>query len=312
MTRARHLLVGWCALSLVSACHGDRPAQSRDATPAPPAATTVPDAPAPGDTVQPTVPDSLPILLFAAAPNYLDPIAVIDGRGVWSRPPAGEEGDSDVTAFASRWYDGHQRYRLLSTGVLVGHIIALGLEISGCVGLGGAARLDSGTSLPDSAGIATNSREFAIAGVRRQEGTAAERQMLFELALAKVPDSVSAVARRLTTYNVVALDLPGLPRPMLLGLLRSDTVEGRPYFAAQMFVIAELGATGYRLTLSEFVLTQEDQGPLRELFDVIDSNRDGRPELVVVNNYYESIDYSILSRGPDGWSVTYRGGGGGC
>ncbi len=49
------------------------------------------------------------------------------------------------------------------------------------------------------------------------------------------------------------------------------------------------------------------------VFDTIDLDEDGTDEVIARTEYYESHDYVILKRSPNGkWKIVYQGGAAGC
>jgi hypothetical protein len=50
----------------------------------------------------------------------------------------------------------------------------------------------------------------------------------------------------------------------------------------------------------------------RELIDIINTDGDDFPELVLYCKYYESWDYKIVKKIGNEWKIIFSGGGGGC
>jgi hypothetical protein len=145
-----------------------------------------------------------------------------------------------------------------------------------------------------------------------REATAQERRTLDRLAAALfAAHGIDVAARPEADSSFATLLFHRNARPVLVGsyALRSADEVMRQ---ASAFIIAEDTQDGYRPAFVAFHEGRNPEFARSELLDALDLDGDSAPELVLQNAYWESWDFSILTRDEHGWTQVYRGAGAGC
>lgn len=103
----------------------------------------------------------------------------------------------------------------------------------------------------------------------------------------------------------------GVEAPVLVGTYNVTMEDGENQHLYNQLLLAEAHGGGpYQ---PAYVWHQRDDGDngVRSFVDAADLDGDGVPELVMRAAYAESVGYTVLKRGADGWTEIYQGGGGG-
>ncbi len=243
------------------------------------------------------------------ADAYVEPIAFVHESGYVDPTLDGDE--NAMAAFDAQWFPAGRRYGVLSRGAQAGTATVVEPMEQGCGGLGARVTV---------AGLRPNvQRALAGRGLPAQNGapwlrdaTAQERRTLDRMAAALFAAHGIDVAERTDADTSVATVIfHRNARPVLVGsyALATEDVVMRQ---ASAFIIAEEGQNGYRPAFVRFHEGRNPELSRSELLDALDLDGDSSPELVLQNAYWESWDYSILTRDEDGWIEPYRGGGAGC
>lgn len=243
------------------------------------------------------------------ADAFIEPVAFVHENGY--EDPVFDMDENAWAAFDAQWFPAGRRYGVLSRGMQAGTATVVEPMEQGCGGLGarvtvaglrpGVQRALAGQGLP-----AQNGAPWM------REPTRDERRTLDRMAAALFAAHGTDVAGRTEADTSVATVLfHRNARPVLVGsyALKTDDVVMRQ---AAAFIIAEEGQDGYRPAYARFHEGRVPDFLRSELLDALDLDGDGMPELVLQNAYWESWDYSILTRDEHGWMESYRGGGGGC
>ena len=238
----------------------------------------------------------------------LEPISLVHQEGY--DDPMGMH-EEEAGAFDAKWFPAGRRYPVLSRGQSAGTVTIVRPEEPACGGLGAVGRLAPGR--------AGNWRGLAGQGLPEQRGapwlreaTAQERRTLDRMAAALfAAHGIDVAARPEGDTSVATVLFHRNARPVLVGTytLSSDDEVMRE---ASAFIIAEEGQDGYRPAFVSFHEGRIPDRQSRDLLDAADLDGDSFPELVLQNLYWESWDFSILTRDEHGWVEAYNGGGAGC
>jgi hypothetical protein len=254
------------------------------------------------------------ILLAASAWDEggygLEPVALLTRDGL--RDPWEVEEDS---TFNARYYAPGARYAIRIAGVPMGEAIVVQAVEPACSERMATAEV-SLTAAVDARweGLASDAFGAAPDAPLLRAATPAEKLVLSTLA-----DSIQAARgasadhrRTAVLERLFAVTVPGAPEPVLVGSSRiSFEKDGSEHVQAVM-VVAERREGADRPAYVFHADETEGDMLSRELLDAADVDGDGVPELVARNMYYEGWTYTILRRGPGGWTEIYQGGGGGC
>lgn len=241
----------------------------------------------------------------------LVPVAVLGERG-YDALPSRSAGDGSMTAFASRWFAAGRRYAVLFGGERAGTATVVQWLREPCGNANAEATIAlTGSRRPPTGALAGEGLPEQPGAPWVRESRVEERQVLDSLAAAMFAAHGVEGARRTRTVTTATVLFDGIARPVLVGTYTLAVEHTLPR-KASAFIIAEEGQDGYRPAFTDF---QEGLAPdhrqLR-LIDAADLDGDGLPELVLENQYWQWVEYSILTRGGDGWTPAYRGGRIGC
>lgn len=242
--------------------------------------------------------------------GLLVPVAVLGERGFDPLPARG--GDGTLTEFTSRWLPAGRRYEILHHGERAGTATVVQWIRDPCSNPNAAATLAlTGTRRPPLRALAGEGLPEQRGAPWVRESHPEERQVLDRLAAAMFAAHGVEGAGRTSTVSTATVLFGGTARPVLVGTytLRVEHPGGRK---ASAFIVAEEGQDGYRPALTDF---QEGLAPDHRqltLIDAVDVDGDGLPEMVLENHYWQWSEYSILSRGEEGWITMHRGGRAGC
>lgn len=294
---------------IIAACGGDggdapaADAQSKQATATP--AETAKAAPVQHDGI-----------LFVIRPYDgsgfgLDPIALVtrgELRNVWD-----VESDS---VFAARYYAPGTRYAVRVAGAAAGEASVLGMMEPQCQERFARADVRLTRTLPVGwEGLASDAFGVAAAQPIVRPLTAEEQGWLAALADSihashRIPDAARAAGEG---ERLFAVTVRGVEAPVLVGTFNVNLVDGEESHALynQLLVAEARGGGPYQ---PAYVFHERDDGEIgvRSFVDAADLDGDGVPELVMRAAYDESLGYTVLKRGADGWTEIYQGGGGGC
>jgi hypothetical protein len=249
----------------------------------------------------------------------IEPITMVTKKpgpcaGCWKLSFADPTQDEGMTAddFVARYYRHGLKYRALSGGADVGTATVDEEANLGCESM--AASLSP--PLPGYWGIAVGSLHVPPRKVVRHEATAEEKKALLALArdAFRQKGVPPALLEKMEKSEVFATDLNQDGKWDLIG---SFEAKGKEFSSTRRLFLIALAddAGGYR---TEYVWyfrqnASENSTATMEFFDTIDLDEDGTDEVIATNEYYESHDYVILKRSPNGkWKIVYQGGAAGC
>lgn len=249
----------------------------------------------------------------------IEPITMVTKKpgpcaGCWKLSFADPTQDEGMTEdeFTARYYRHGLKYRALAGGADVGTAIVDQEANLGCESL--AASLSP--PLPDYFGLAVGSLHVSPRKLVRHEATAEEKKAL--LALARVAfrqkGAPPALLETMEKSDAISTDLNQDGKRDLVG---SFEAKGKEHSSTRRLFLIALAddAGGYR---AEYVWyfrqnASENSTATMNVFDTIDLDEDGTDEVIARTEYYESHDYVILKRSPNGkWKIVYRGGAAGC
>jgi hypothetical protein len=253
----------------------------------------------------------------------IEPVAMVTKKpgpcaGCWkltfAKPPI-EEGSE----FAARYYHPGRTYRVLASGVEIGTAKVDKETDLGCVSLAASVTVTPPRSKRDwnrLRVLAVGSLHVAPRKPVRRYLTAPEEKAIWRLAEHElrargVPASLFA---DMEGGNFISADLDHDGRRDLIGSFEARDAKTSATY--ELFLIALGDDTGgYR---TEYVwyyppTANENRAESVTLVDTIDLDEDGTDEVIASKSFYESNEYEILKRGPNGkWTIVYRGGGSGC
>ena len=203
-------------------------------------------------------------------------------------------------------------------GALIDHALVVAPDTEGCTEPRSAsARLELGQTLPaDRPALAADSGRLRAHPYPLRSATAAEESVFVSLTRHALVDSGVAVAtaRRLRSQWTYAIVIPNQRGPVLVGSATVDsTASDGTAWALNAFTIAEGRDRRYEPKLVWHHEGEEADIIALRFLNVVDIDADSVPEIVAESKYYESWAYWLYKRqGSLGWSLLYRGGGGGC
>lgn len=240
----------------------------------------------------------------------LDPIALVTRgglRNVWD-----VESDS---VFAARYYAPGTRYAVRVAGAAAGEASVLGMVEPACQERFARADVRLTRTLPAGwEGLAADAFGSAAAKPIVRALTAQEQRELATLADSihashRIPSAARAAGEG---ERLFAVTVQGVEAPVLVGTYNVRVEDGENQHLYNQLLVAEARGGGpYR---AAYVFHERDDGEVgvRSFVDAADLDGDGVPELVMRAAYNESLGYTVLKRGTDGWTEIYQGGGGGC
>lgn len=279
----------------------------------PPAAAPVPASPPVPAAPPVPQPPRKGILLSIYPSEYgraaLDAIAIVTPEGL-SDP----EEIEDAAAFKRRYFPVAARFPIRVAGVPIGeaHVVAeLGPS---CLERQGQAELRL-TADPGErwGGLASDVFGAPATQPLLRPVTSAERAVLAAFAdsihtARGVPREERREPRRAGLH---AVTVAGSEGPLLAGSFTFFAPADKPRWDYSAMVIAERHGGRYHPVLV-FYAREEPGWGTRVLYDAVDVDGDGGLELITRVANRGGWYYTILKRGPAGWTEIYRGGGARC
>lgn len=257
----------------------------------------------------------------AGAGAQVEPVAVVNHRGVFEEPiSGGADGDAN-SAFFEGYYKSGAKYRLIFGGAESGSVTIREAMRAECAPF--AARADISTTAKlggNVMALATDGTRALRANSSRRAPTERERAAVFQLAkliLMQNKVSASAIDRSTTTLNLTATDLDGDGREELIG---SYVVKSGPKVRDTLFLVAAPQGASFRAAVKkhERINASEMMDPalidsvgeealLTELFiEQFDVSGDGVGEVFTVSRSFEGTAYRAYRRQRGAWRAAYE------
>lgn len=257
----------------------------------------------------------------AGADAQVEPVAVVNSRGVFEEPISGGADENATSAFFGRYYKSGTKYRLIFGGADSGSATIREAMRAECAPL--AARADISTTAKlggNVMALATDGTHTLRANSSRRAPTERERAAVFQLAkliLMQKRVSTSAIDRNTTTLNLTATDLDGDGRDEMIG---SYVVKSGPKVRDTLFLVAAPRGASYRAAVKKHARVNAggimdpaqidsvgEGGLLTELFiEQFDVNGDGVGELFTVSRSFEGTTYRVYRRQRGAWRAAYE------
>jgi hypothetical protein len=252
----------------------------------------------------------------------VEPVAVIDGRGVLAEPAAGASGEGAFSAFLARHYRPGAKYRLIFGGAEAGSLTIRAATPAECSP--NAASADIGSTTAKLGGnvmaLATDGAHAPRAQSSRRVPTPAERAAAFDVAkrfLMGKRVGASAIERGTKTLNLTATDLDGDGREELVG---SYVVRVAPKVRDTLFLVAAPQGSGYRAALTKYARVNAremmdpslidsigENGLGTELYvEQLDADGDGVGEVFTLSRSFEGTTYRAYRRQRGIWRAAYE------
>jgi hypothetical protein len=244
--------------------------------------------------------------------GILVPVAVLGEHGYDALPARGGV-DGTLGDFQARWFPAGRRYEVLRHGERAGtatvvqqiHEPCGNPDAEATLALTGGSRpvpwqALAGEGLPE---------QLDAPWVRASLAT--ERRVLDGMAAALFAAHGIDGAGRTSTVTTATLLFGAIARPVLVGTYTLTAGHPLPR-QASAFIIAEEGQDGYRPAFTDFHEGLAPDHRQLTLIDAADLDGDRFPDLVLENQFWQRAEYSILTRGDNGWWTAYRGGASGC
>lgn len=252
----------------------------------------------------------------------VEPVAVINNRGVLAEPAAGASGDDALPAFLARYYKSGAKYRLIFGGAEAGTLTIRAATPAECSPNTASADLDSTAAQlgGNVMALATDGAHAPRTQSSRRAPTAEERAAAFGVAkrfLAGKRVSASAVERGTKTLNLTATDLDGDGREELVG---SYVVKVGPKVRDTLFLVAAPQASGYRAAFTKYARVNAkelmdpalidnigEDGLGAELYvEQLDADGDGVGEVFTLSRSFEGTTYRAYQRRRGVWRAAYE------
>ncbi len=262
-------------------------------------------------------------LLFAIEGTSMHPVAtLVDGKWQGYSTSAGDDQQrKDDRKFADRYFAMGRAYNFYTHGGVDGMVLAAGGHEAGCSSMAANFKRAAGKPAVVS-GLAANfplteqpaGQDLPVADSQKRAvldvaGTVLKAQGVSAAGMARLLRAPAGAEQGLV---ISAVPSPGQPLPLLVASSSySDPDSGQGY---SFLLVMEADRNGkYAVSHRYFkkMKTDEDAGAYR-LLAYVDIDGDGRQELVLVYNGYESWWYEMLRREGTGWKKLFRGGEGGC
>jgi hypothetical protein len=252
----------------------------------------------------------------------VEPVAVINDRGVIAEPEAGTDGDGALSAFLARHYQTGAKYRLIFGGAEAGTLTIRAATPAECSP--NAASADVGSTTAKLGGnvmaLATDGAHAPRAQSSRRTPTAAERAAAFGVAkrfLMGKRVSASAIERGTKTLNLTATDLDGDGREELVG---SYVIKIGPKVRDTLFLVAAPQGRGFSAALTKYarvnasgmmdpsLIDDIGEGGLgAELYvEQLDADGDGVGEVFTLSRSFEGTTYRAYRRQRGVWRAAYE------
>ncbi len=252
----------------------------------------------------------------------VEPVAVINERGLLAEPDSGTASDGALSAFLARYYRSGAKYQLIFGGAEAGTLTIRAATPAECSP--NAASADIGSPTLKLGGnvmaLATDGAHAARAQSSRRAPTAAERAAVFGVAkrfLKGKRVSASAIERDTKTLNLTATDLDGDGREELIG---SYVIKIGPKVRDTLFLVAAPHGRGFRAALTKYarvnasgmmdpsLIDELGEGGLgTELYvEQLDADGDGVGEVFTLSRSFEGTTYRAYRRQRGVWRVAYE------
>ncbi|HEX8501422.1 MAG TPA: hypothetical protein VF659_12640 [Pyrinomonadaceae bacterium] len=252
----------------------------------------------------------------------VEPVAVINGRGVIAEPTSETPGVGEPAAFLARHYRPGEKYRLIFGGAEAGTVTVRAATPAECSP--NAASADINSTAAKLGGnvmlLATDGQHAPRGQSSRRAPTAEERAAAFGVAkrfLAGKRLSASAVERGTKTLNLTATDLDGDGREELIG---SYVVKVGPRVRDTLFLVAAPRGGGFGAVLTKYARVNAkemmdpslinnigEDGLGTELYvEQLDADADGVGEVFTLSRSFEGTTYRAYQRRRDVWRAVYE------
>lgn len=251
------------------------------------------------------------------AASTIEPLVIIE-NGQLKKPPEydyGKQKESDAfyESFTKEFFSHGRKYPLLIGGAEKG-IVTVGEPVAiSCLSLSATVTSSVPLSNAQFALAATTTKGLGIHADWRKPVSANERGEFSRL--------LKAALRRQKVANISEphLKIDNLRSTKLVEagpgvLIGSGTLKLKTGIH-QVFLVAEKKTTEYEEALSSYHFGQDEDdasASVENLIEQLDLDGDGTDEIVTINTYYESWDFSIYKLEKGAWKKVYQGGGGGC
>lgn len=288
----------------LAACAGSAGTPAPAPVPASPPAAAAPPTPQP-----PRKGILLSIFPWEHGRFALDAIAVVTPEGL--RDPGEIE---DAAAFKRRYLPLSARFPIRVAGVPIGEAAVVTEPGANCFERLGQAEVRLTTNPGERwGGLASDVFGAPAAQPLLRPVTSAERAVLAAFAdsihtARGVPREERREPRKAGLY---AVTVPGSEGPLLAGSFTFFAPAKNPRWDYSAMVIAERHGGRYRPVLV-FYAREEPGWGTRVLYDAADVDGDGMLDLITRVASRGGWYYTILKRGPAGWTEIYRGGGTRC
>ncbi|HEX8147358.1 MAG TPA: hypothetical protein VF591_09285 [Pyrinomonadaceae bacterium] len=288
-------------------------------------AQTAPRASAPPQEVRGAARPYSVVLLVTkgdARDAQVEPVAVIDGRGVLAEPTSETPGVGEPSAFLARHYRPGEKYRLVYGGAEAGTVTIRAATPAECSPNAASADINSTAAKlgGNVMSLATDAARAPRKESSRRAPTAEERAAAFDVAkrfLAGKRLSAAAVERGTKTLNLTATDLDGDGREELVG---SYVVKVGPKVRDTLFLVAAPRGRGFGAVLTKYarVNAKEMMDPTQidnlgdgglgtELYvEQLDADADGVGEVFTLSRSFEGTTYRAYQRRRGVWRAVYE------
>lgn len=252
----------------------------------------------------------------------VEPVAVIDNRGVFVEPASVASGDGALSSFLAPYYKPGAKYRLLFGGAEAGTVTIRAAAPAECSP--NAANADITSTAAKLGGnvmaLATDGAHAPRAQISRRAPTADERAAVFDvvkLVLRQKRVNAPALERGTKTLNLTATDLDGDGREELIG---SYVVKVGPQIRDTLFLVAAPQARGFRAVFTKYervkasemmdptLIDSIGEGALgTELYvEQLDTDGDGVGEVFTLSRSFEGTTYRAYRRQRGVWRAAYE------
>ncbi len=301
-------------LALAAGCKADSGAPAAD----PPAARSSLRGDSPAVAAKPSAAREDHVLLAVdwteEGGTTTEVFAVMPAAGGFAEPVIDDSASS--SQFYERWLNPGHRYTVLRGGRATGSLTIAENDAQGCMALTATTRAAVSEPGFHGSGIATSApvgRDSVIVDEPSSADLAAATVLLRQ-----AMESMSVAWRPDAEVKALVVALPGSVSALVgSAAIRDSGAEADQRARAAAFIIAEWGTDGVLRPMVIWKAARgeeegEDEQFEQRFVDAADLDGDGTPEIVARTAMTESWLYTIYKRGPDGWTMAYRGGGGGC
>jgi hypothetical protein len=241
------------------------------------------------------------------------PVALVAGDEL-TEPPF-EGGTRAGDDFIRRFLSIGAAHTLLVNGRGVGTAMVEGVTSPTCVGLGTRLKVETSAPLPlQWRGLATtrSGESSPIPLSRPLSPVEADTLQALGLKIMSRHDARRPIWSFVATTSAAAVAMPD-GGTLLVGTFESalpDTVGVERY--ASLFLALGVMPSGYSPVAEDVSVSVGANVSRPEVWDVIDVDADGTPEIVLLKLHYESWDFSIMRLSNGVLTEIYEGGGAGC